>query len=261
MSEVCVCPELPQGALVASEETGRADGQHPVPWAKLKTAQSSRQNDTCTHTKTYECSNSYAIQYVFHYWAPRSELSLVVYTDPQNAVKAFSHEKNALLGGGEERRREKEHVGGLFLMCCFRRRGCVTILMRFILCSLIRVCLHLVIELSQQLFQGEADIIVIFLITVGNGRGHDARANQANMHRQLLQNVDHLFVCLSNERDPIHLPRGHIIYLYSACSKIDNSIVSGWVMLLAFKKYFTPDFIIRKCLSVALFLWPPWKSF
>ncbi len=104
MSEVCVCPELPQGALVASEETGRADWQHPVPWAKLKTAQSSRQNDTCTHTKTYECSNSYAIQYVFHYWAPRSELSLVVYTDPQNAVKAFSQEKNALLGGGEERR-------------------------------------------------------------------------------------------------------------------------------------------------------------
>lgn len=74
------------------------------------------------------------------------------------------------------------------------------------------VCLHLVIELSQQLFKCEVDLIVVFLITVWNYRGHNARAHQANINWQLLQNIDHLLVCLSNERDPVHLPGGYIIY-------------------------------------------------
>lgn len=86
--------------------------------------------------------------------------------------------------------------------------------MWFILCPLISVCLHLVIKLSQQLFQGEADIVVIFLITVGNDRGQDARAHQANTHRQLPQNIDNLFMCLSDERDPIHLFRRHTLYIH-----------------------------------------------
>lgn len=79
--------------------------------------------------------------------------------------------------------------------------------------TFINACLHLVIELSQQLFQGETDFIVILLITVGYHRGYNARAHQANMHRQLLQNIDHLLMCLSNERYPIHLPGRSIIYV------------------------------------------------
>lgn len=66
---------------------------------------------------------------------------------------------------------------------------------------------HLVVELGQQLFQGETDVIaVIFLIAVGDYGGYDAGAHQANVHGQLLQNIDHLLMCLPNERDPIHLP-------------------------------------------------------
>lgn len=92
--------------------------------------------------------------------------------------------------------------------------------MWFIRYPFISVCLHLVIELSQQLFQGETDIVVIFLITVRNHRGYNARAHQEHMHRQLLQDIDHFLMCLSNERDPIHLSGRYIIYIQTAFSKI-----------------------------------------
>lgn len=45
---------------------------------------------------------------------------------------------------------------------------------------------HLVIELSQQLFQGEVDIVIIFLVAVVDVGGDDARAHQEHVHRQLL---------------------------------------------------------------------------
>lgn len=75
------------------------------------------------------------------------------------------------------------------------------------------VCHHLVVELSQQLFQGEIDVVLVFLITAWNRGGYNVGANQTDVLRQLFQNIDHLLMCLSNERDPIHLQEGYSIYM------------------------------------------------
>lgn len=67
---------------------------------------------TQTHTQTH---NSYAISVCFHYRASRSELSLVVLADPQNAVKSFQpREKGPFTDSrGAERRLGSEGVMGV----------------------------------------------------------------------------------------------------------------------------------------------------